>query len=90
MICSSEKETRPDKAMSADKARPVFWELQRPRYLLSGLMKCGCCGANFTKYGANRFYTRLWPSPIATGSRRWPRSSTMRRTAAKLSSGFAQ
>ena len=24
-------------------------------YLLSGLMRCGCCGANFTKYGASRF-----------------------------------
>src|SRR5690606_11597296 len=32
-----------------------FWKLQRPRYLLSGLMKCGECGANYTKYGANRF-----------------------------------
>jgi len=31
-----------------------FWN-QRPRYLLSGLMKCGACGASYTKYGASRF-----------------------------------
>ncbi len=45
--------TRPDtkRAKTVDK----FWQLQRPRYLLSGLMKCGCCGSNYTKYGANRF-----------------------------------
>ena len=40
--------TRPD--LTKD-----FWELQRPRYLLSGLMKCGCCGASYTKYGLHRF-----------------------------------
>ncbi len=45
------KETRPDTIKPKDQ----FWEHQRPRYLLSGLMKCGCCGANYTKYGANRF-----------------------------------
>jgi site-specific DNA recombinase len=45
------KETRPGPAKSHEQ----FWEHQRPRYLLSGLMKCGCCGANYTKYGANRF-----------------------------------
>ncbi|MEQ1713185.1 MAG: recombinase family protein, partial [Hyphomicrobium sp.] len=50
------KDTRPDKKTSADGgSKPAFWERQRPRYLLSGLMKCGCCGANFTKYGASRF-----------------------------------
>ena len=49
------KNTPPDKAKADDKERPAFWERHRPRYLLSGLMKCGCCGANFTKYGANRF-----------------------------------
>ncbi len=26
-----------------------------PRYLLSGLIKCGVCGASYTKCGANRF-----------------------------------
>ena len=47
------RETRPDKLKV--KAGDQFWQHQRPRYLLSGLVKCGCCGANFTKYGANRF-----------------------------------
>ncbi len=47
------RDTRPDKAKAV--SRPQFWEQQRPRYLLSGLMKCGCCGANYTKYGASRF-----------------------------------
>ena len=43
------RQTRPDTK------RREFWELQRPRYLLSGLIKCGCCGASYTKFGANRF-----------------------------------
>jgi DNA invertase Pin-like site-specific DNA recombinase len=47
--------TRPDKAKTSTKARPAFWEQQRPRYLLSGLLKCGCCGANYTMHGASRF-----------------------------------
>lgn len=42
------RDTRPDAR------RKDFWEQQRPRYLLSGLMKCGC-GASYTKYGRNRF-----------------------------------
>ena len=32
-----------------------FWQHQRPKYLLSGLMKCGVCGSSYTKYGQNRF-----------------------------------
>jgi site-specific DNA recombinase len=43
------RDTRPDTK------RKDFWELQRPRYLLSGLMKCGQCGASYTKYGLHRF-----------------------------------
>ena len=43
------RRTRPDTK------RAEFWELQRPRYLLSGLIKCGVCGASYTKFGANRF-----------------------------------
>jgi site-specific DNA recombinase len=50
------------KARQGDKARATrpdvkqrnFWELQRPRYLLSGLIKCGCCGASYTKSGLHR------------------------------------
>jgi site-specific DNA recombinase len=43
------RDTRPDRR------KAEFWKHQRPRYLLSGLMKCGVCGANYTKYGASRF-----------------------------------
>ena len=43
------RDTRPDRK------KAEFWKHQRPRYLLSGLMKCGVCGANYTKYGASRF-----------------------------------
>jgi site-specific DNA recombinase len=43
------RNTRPDCK------RAEFWKHQRPRYLLSGLMKCAVCGANYTKFGANRF-----------------------------------
>jgi site-specific DNA recombinase len=32
-----------------------FWELQRPRYLLSGLMTCGSCGSSYVKSGLHRF-----------------------------------
>jgi hypothetical protein len=47
------RNTRPDPADPG--TTDGFWKHQRPRYLLSGLMKSGCCGANYTKYGANRF-----------------------------------
>jgi site-specific DNA recombinase len=44
------KNTRPD----INKDRP-FWERTRPKYLLSGLMKCGSCGGSYTKISANLF-----------------------------------
>lgn len=28
--------------------RQGFWDRQRPRYLLSGLLKCGCCGGGYS------------------------------------------
>ena len=37
-----------------DPTRP-FWQQIRPRYLLSGLMKCGTCGGSYTKISANLF-----------------------------------
>ena len=43
------------RATRPDVKRKDFWELQRPRYLLSGLVKCGACGANYTKSGLHRF-----------------------------------
>ncbi|MGV6805895.1 MAG: recombinase family protein, partial [Ruegeria sp.] len=32
-----------------------FWKAQRPRYLLSGLLKCGCCGGGFSIANHNRY-----------------------------------
>ena len=44
------RETRPD----ANGDRP-FWEKQRPRFLVSGLAKCGACGASYVKISKNLF-----------------------------------
>ncbi len=32
-----------------------FWDRRRPRYLLSGLIKCGACGGGYAKISANLF-----------------------------------
>jgi site-specific DNA recombinase len=38
------------------KAEPApFWSKQRPRYLFSGLMRCGVCGGGFAKISAAHF-----------------------------------
>ena len=44
------RNTRPD--VNADKP---FWEKTRPKYLLSGLLKCGVCTGNYTKISQNLF-----------------------------------
>ena len=44
------KNTRPDL-----KAERPFWERGRPKYLLSGLLKCGACGGSYSKISANLF-----------------------------------
>ncbi len=44
------KPTRPD----CREPRP-FWAQTRPRYLFSGLMKCGSCGGSYVKISANLF-----------------------------------
>jgi site-specific DNA recombinase len=44
------RKTRPD----SNAERP-FWTQQRPRYLVSGLAKCGCCGASYVKISQNLF-----------------------------------
>jgi site-specific DNA recombinase len=43
------RNTRPD---LADKP---FWERQRPRFLITGLAKCGACGSSYVKISANLF-----------------------------------
>ena len=37
------------------KANKPFWDRRRPRYLFSGLMKCGCCGGGYSKINAHLF-----------------------------------
>ena len=32
-----------------------FWDRRRPRYLFSGLMKCGCCGGGYSKISKDAF-----------------------------------
>ena len=46
----SARNTRPDTNASRS-----FWERTRPKYLLSGLMKCGNCGGSYSKISANLF-----------------------------------
>ena len=36
-------------------ATQPFWKKQRPKYLLSGLLKCGCCGGGFSKANHGRY-----------------------------------
>jgi site-specific DNA recombinase len=44
------RSTRPDH----DQER-AFWAQTRPKYLLSGLLRCGACGGAYTKINANLF-----------------------------------
>ena len=43
------RDTRPDV-----REKP-FWAQQRPRYLMTGLAKCGACGSSYVKISANLF-----------------------------------
>src|SRR5262249_49695802 len=43
-------DTRPDV-----RGQTAFWQRQRPRFLVSGLAKCGCCGASYVKISQNLF-----------------------------------
>ena len=47
---SVRRNTRPD----AKGERP-FWEKQRPRFLVSGLAKCGACGGSYVKISKHLF-----------------------------------
>jgi site-specific DNA recombinase len=52
------RNTRPDLQKMDAPASPVgrpFWAQQRPRYLLSGLMRCGACGGAYSKISKNLF-----------------------------------
>ncbi len=44
-----------NESADADPAPAPFWSKQRPRYLFSGLMRCGVCGGGFSKISAAHF-----------------------------------
>jgi len=44
------RNTRPD-----CRTEKPFWDRRRPRFLFSGLMRCGCCGSTYVKISANLF-----------------------------------
>ena len=46
----AKRHTRPD--VNSDKP---FWERRRPRFLLSGLIKCGSCGSSYVKTNKRLF-----------------------------------
>lgn len=43
--------TRPDRQDN----KQSFWKQRRPRYLFSGLVKCGCCGGNYVVISKNLY-----------------------------------
>jgi site-specific DNA recombinase len=45
----------PDDVRTLARPRKAFWVNQRPQHLLSGLMRCGSCGGNYTKINRNLF-----------------------------------
>ena len=49
---SLHRATRPDRQMQN---KSSFWEQRRPRYLFSGLVKCGCCGGNYVVISKNLY-----------------------------------
>ncbi len=48
-------EMLPSQNVSGVQPHAGFWSHQRPRYLLSGLMRCGACGGGYTKISKNLF-----------------------------------
>ncbi len=44
-----------DRRQSKSVQPAPFWSKQRPRYLFSGLIRCGVCGGGFSKISANHF-----------------------------------
>jgi len=43
------------KKKRSGKGDKPFWDRRRPRYLFSGLMKCGCCGGGYSKLNEQSF-----------------------------------
>ncbi len=54
LVKARQRSVRATRGSPAPGARP-FWDRRRPRYLFSGLMKCGACGGGYFKISANLF-----------------------------------
>jgi site-specific DNA recombinase len=55
LASSPESSADNDADASANPPKSGFWSHQRPRYLLTGLMRCSVCGGGYTKISANLF-----------------------------------
>ncbi len=50
------RQARLDRVGATEPGEPrPFWSQQRPRYLFSGLMRCGACGGGYSKISATAF-----------------------------------
>jgi site-specific DNA recombinase len=54
VVKARQQQVRHGSTGAADRLQPV-WDRQRPRYLFSGLMRCGCCGGGYSKISGNLF-----------------------------------
>ena len=53
-VKARQRQVRHGTTGAADGLQPV-WDRRRPRYLFSGLMRCGCCGGGYSKISENLF-----------------------------------
>jgi site-specific DNA recombinase len=52
---AKQRQDTPSRRPQPANRKPAFWERQRPRYLVTGLAKCGVCGSSYVKISANLF-----------------------------------
>ena len=52
---AKQRQDTPSRRPQPANRKPAFWERQRPRYLVTGLTKCGVCGSSYVKISANLF-----------------------------------
>ena len=77
------RQARLDRAGATEPGhKRAFWSQQRPRYLFSGLMRCGACGGGYSKISATAFgcSTARNKGPTACINRLTIRRDEMERT----------
>lgn len=52
---AKQRQDTPSRKPQLANRQPAFWERQRPRYLVTGLAKCGVCGSSYVKISASLF-----------------------------------